>query len=458
MRTSLQNIELVEKYLSGELNAKEKFDFENALQNDTDLQQQLALQKDIMRTVQRVGMKKEILKIARISKLVKLSKWLVGGLIVTAIVIASILLFSNEEKKNNVPQQEKIETPENKSVDVQTTPNSVITKAIATPKKQLPLFIEPSVKGEAPKVSDCFNFNGLKTWMQPDVQTYNVNPQKGATIEGKEGTLIIIPSNAFVNENNEIVNDNAQFELVEALTLEDMVLYNLGTTSNGKLLESGGMLHINATCNNQQVKINPARPLYIEVPTNEVKKDMMVFEGKTQEDGKLNWENLKPLKKYLVQVPLNELDFLPEEFAAKVESFMPYKGRTKASKELVDSLYYSLEQSASESISEPIDAPKNKNAKFATRRDINDTLQTSRLEAKTNSNTSSKESNFCGINPSSIQTIKSKKFNNSCIATREFEDRVAALHQLDSGDAMLKIYVDHLKDDLCVSDSIVATK
>lgn len=455
MRTSLQNIELVEKYLCGELNAQEKFDLEKALLNDTDLQQQLALQKDIMRTVQRIGMKKEIQKVARFNKLVKLSKWLAGGLIATAIIIASILLFSKEEKKNNAPQQEKTETLENKSVEAQTTPNSVIAKAITTPKNVLPLFIEPTVKGEEPKVSDCFNFYGLKTWVQPDVQSYNVNPKEGATIEGKEGTLIIIPSNAFINDNNEIVNDNVQFELVEALTLEDIVLYNSGTTSNGKLLESGGMLHINATCNNQQVKINPARPLYIEVPTNEVKKDMMVFEGKTQENGKLNWENPKSLKKYLVHVPLNDLDFLPDGFAAKVESFMPYKGYTKATKKLVDSLYYNLD---SERYLGKVALLKRQNSGYKSKRD---TLKYGNIQVLTEAEAAlndSKNSTHCGINPSSIQTIKTKEYNNSFVATKEFEDRIAALHKLENGDEMLSIYIEHLKDDLCISDSIVASK
>lgn len=455
MRTSLQNIELVEKYLSGELNAQEKFDFDNSLQNDTDLKQQLALQKDIMRTVQRMGMKKEIQKVARLNKLVKLSKWLAGGLIATAIIIASILLFSKEEKKNNAPQQEKTETLENKNVDAQTTPNSVIAKAITTPKNVLPLFIEPTVKGEVAKVSDCFNFNGLKTWVQPDVQTYNVNPKEGATIEGKEGTLIIIPSNAFINDNNEIVNDNVQFELVEAITLEDMVLYNLGTTSNGKLLESGGMLYVKATCNSQQVKINPARPLYIEVPTNEVKKDMMVFEGKTQEDGKLNWENPKSLKKYLVHVPLNDLDFLPDGFAAKVESFMPYKGYTKATKKLVDSLYYNLDSERYLARDE-----LKKGQKFG-HKSKKDTLKYGNIQVSTEAQAAlndTKNSTHCGINPSSIQTIKTKEYNNSFVATKEFEDRIAALHKLEKGDEMLGIYIEHLKDELCISDSIVASK
>jgi hypothetical protein len=167
MRTSLQNIELVEKYLSGELNAEEKFDFENALQNDADLQQQLTLQKDIMRAVQRAGMKKEIQKVARTNKIVKLSKWIATGIVVAAIVVASLVYFSKEKNKSTPPQKEKIELQENKntSTEIEKIENYVIAKPIVTAKKPLPFFVEPTVKGEEAKISDCFNFNGLKTWV-----------------------------------------------------------------------------------------------------------------------------------------------------------------------------------------------------------------------------------------------------------------------------------------------------
>ncbi len=461
MRPSLQNIEQIDKYLNGKLSAAEKVEFENILSTNPELQEQVELQKDLIRVANRMAVKKQIAKVAKANNGFNFSKWIIGGSILLSVIIAAAIYFNHSNKnKNEPPKKSPIQKVEESETASTLGEENVIAKPIITPKKKLPHFIIPATKTEPEKVSDCFDFNGLKTWVEPDVQTYNIDPAKGAIVEGKEGTLIIIPKNAFINDNNEIVNEPVQFELVEALTLEDMVLYNLGTTSNGTPLESGGMLHIKALCSNKEVKINPAQPLYIEVPTHEVKPNMLVFEGKTQMDGKLNWENPKSLKKYLVRVPLKDLDFLPEGFAAKVKTFMPYENHKKASKELVDSLYYSLanpyhgtDQPASfmgkywVSIWDAIFNPNKKGDTISGySRDMSwrkGFVDTTRVPD-------------CGINPFSIATIKQKTFAKSYIATKEFEERIAALHKLDSGDAMLKIYIDNLNKDLFVADSLVA--
>ena len=268
-----------------------------------------------------------------------------------------------------------------------------------------------------------------------------INTQKGATIEGKEGTLIIVPKNAFVDANNNVLNSVVTLEVVEALTLEDMVLYNLTTTSNGKALESGGMLYIKAVGQNGDVKINPARPLYIEVPTNNKKDDMVVFEGKVQNDGKLNWENPKALKKFLVNIPFKDLDFLPQGFADKVAQYHPNPKR-----EFVDSLYYGL------GIENTIKEHKGYfGSDLSYINKIRSIFHPTTYKADT-----IKPEMSCGINPLSIQALKNSPNNISFCNTQEFADRVKQLHKMSNGEDMFNVYLQNTNKDLCYSDSIVA--
>ncbi|MCX6183293.1 MAG: hypothetical protein NT150_15375 [Bacteroidetes bacterium] len=464
MRPSLENIELIDKYLNGELSGKEKEDFESALNENAELQQQVQIQKDIIQTAKRIGIRKEIKKAAKGNGGFNAGNIAIIAGIIIAISASAYFFYPKEAEKTEAPTKE-ISTITKEEETSEALPEVKKENSTTTANTQQQSFAGTSkniVANTTPKekVNDCYNFNGLNTWVKPDVQIFPMDAAKSTTIEGKEGTLIIVPSNAFVDDNNQVVQGEVVVELVEALNLEDMILYNLGTTSNGTPLESGGMLHIRAVSNNKEVKINPARPLYIEIPTNEIKDGMMAFEGKVQENGKLNWENPKALKKYLVNVPLKDLDFLPEGFTQKVETYVPYKNHKKANKDLVDSLYYSLEQSTRTLV--PL-ALKPRSEKITTsiirnnKGGMDSTYYGSDAIATATAFSNQKKIS-CGINPSSIKTIKTKEFSKSFIATKEFEDRVRALHKLDSGDAMLKIYVDHLNQDLCVSDSLVAEK
>lgn len=72
---------------------------------------------------------------------------------------------------------------------------------------------------------------------------------------GEKGTKISIPHHSFINSKGEIINKNIQFELKECINKVDMVLANLHTVTNGKILESGGMVYLNATQNGEKLSI-----------------------------------------------------------------------------------------------------------------------------------------------------------------------------------------------------------
>jgi hypothetical protein len=108
---------------------------------------------------------------------------------------------------------------------------------------------------------------------------FEFDSKQDKIIEGANGTVIVCPRGCFKNSQGELVEDNVKVELSEALSLDRMLFSNLTTTSNGKPLETDGMIYFNATANGKQLLINPDNPVHIEIPTVARKPGMMVYRG-----------------------------------------------------------------------------------------------------------------------------------------------------------------------------------
>ncbi len=383
MRTPLENIERAEQYLNNEMTAPERQAFETELTTDATLRETLAQVKALRSAVIRKELR------SKIESQAGGNNWGKG----LGLGLFLLLLFGGIAWYFLSP-----------------------TETAVVAEEEAPLSVTDSIE-QAQWAEGKFELGGHKLWAKPDIQRFGFASSEGATIEGKDGILVIVPSNAFVDSSGKVVSGKVEFKLVEALGIEQMVLYRLQTMSNGSILESGGMFYIEAQVDGTPVQINPTRPLYIEIPTLEKKPGMMAFTGKVDAEGKLNWENPRPLKKYLVKMPLGDLDFLPPSFANKVESSMPFLSYKKATGVVTDSLYYALEYSIPSESGNQV---------------------------------------HCGIDPTSVETIKKPTYANTFIATEEFEQRIQALHRANKGEELLQYYVHNLGKDLSISDSLVA--
>jgi hypothetical protein len=173
-------------------------------------------------------------------------------------------------------------------------------------------------------------------------QNFEIDTKGDNVIEGKNGTIVVIPKECFMNSNGETVSGKVKIELAEALSLDQMLFSNLTTTANDKLLETDGMIYINASANGEQLTVDNNNPIYIEIPTTKRKSGMMAYKGVRDENGNMDWTDPKELEKILVTVDLNLLNFLPQGFEAEVIRGLPFKDHQIATKHLLDSLYYSL--------------------------------------------------------------------------------------------------------------------
>lgn len=127
-----------------------------------------------------------------------------------------------------------------------------------------------------------------------EAQIFEVAANQQINILGREGTRITIPKNALCKRNGEAVTGTVRIELKEFYTKSDIVLGNLHTMSDGRLLETGGMIYISATAKGQKLKLRPDAQMEIDFGKGATQPGMGVFLGKEQ-DGQVNWQLQKPL-------------------------------------------------------------------------------------------------------------------------------------------------------------------
>jgi len=295
-------------------------------------------------------------------------------------------------------------------------------------------------------------------------QNFLIDSSQDQVIEGKDGTRIVLPKACFLNDKGEVVQGMVSIELAEALSLEDMLSSNLTTDAAGTLGESAGALYFNASLDGEKLSINPDVPIYIEVPTADKKAGMMAHVGLRDEDGNMSWLNPKPVQSYLVPVDILQLDFYPAGFEDTVASGLPFRGQDTLSKKLTDSLYFSLTDSAwtwmasgftHTLYNEPL---YNSNAKvvdgkYTARsfRYYDDKLQREawRYTIYTESLSAT------GIDPIIIKTIWDDKFQNTLLATREFETRLQSIFK-SCEDEVLELYIKNLGLKLWEIDSMAS--
>lgn len=291
-------------------------------------------------------------------------------------------------------------------------------------------------------------------------QLFEIDASQDNVIEGEDGTILVCPKGCFINSNGSLVTSKIKIELAEALSVENMLLSNLTTTSNGNPLETDGMIYFNVTANGEQLAVNKNIPVHIEIPTSEKKNNMMVYKGIRDEKGNMNWIEPIELPKQLITVDLYELDFIPEGFRNQVKKEIPFKGYKEATSQLVDSLYYlfgfNLNSNNETESRIKIDtiqiSPDIPNEPYYNEK------QEAQVEDKSaiNHTESLKDTGgIMGINPAIIQVIKSDKYQNTLIATKDFEARLKVIFKT-CNDKVLELYINNLNKNLYEIDEMAA--
>lgn len=377
MRNELENIQLIEKYLLGELSNKETVEFEKELMINNELRKSVEKQQLIMKASERKGIKNNIIKGRQRYKRTRLLKSLGLGVLVIGILITVYSLFFNHTANKKL----KIDLPE---------------------------------------------------------QVFTIQNEKDTVIETENGLIIVIPANAFINKEGRTITENIKFNVKEAFNAHDIITSGLTTLSNGELLATGGMFFLEAYYKGEKLELSKGKEVLLDIPNINPNPKMMLFDGEQVEDGTINWVNPRPFDKDLITYDITSLDFYPNGYPEIIgtEYISGDSDTISNSKEVVingknyskkytDSLYYSFSRvfnsnntMYSEDLSDPItcEAPS-------------------------------------GINPAKIKSIWNKKYNNTILATKEFEERLKLIHELKL-DPLLDVYVNNIDKPLWYGDSI----
>lgn len=144
--------------------------------------------------------------------------------------------------------------------------------------------------------------------LRPPTQTFTINGDRDTLLIGKNGTTLAILKNTFVNSQGQTAK-LVNIDLVEVNSITDIIKTNLQTTSGDKILQSGGMFFIDAKENNKSLTIAEGKSIYVEVRANFKDPQMKIFDGRFDENGRINWTQTGNLENNLIPIPLNLVNF-----------------------------------------------------------------------------------------------------------------------------------------------------
>ena len=126
-----------------------------------------------------------------------------------------------------------------------------------------------------------------REYQTPLIEKFDSN--KGIELITQNGNAFRIPPNSFEDKNGNEYSGKVVFQLLEIYSKKDMIEHDLTTSSNGKLLVSGGMFYLSAKTEkgeNLEIKESSSIGLCAKLTSNE--KNYKGFYGVRTEEG-LNW-------------------------------------------------------------------------------------------------------------------------------------------------------------------------
>ncbi|WP_138432417.1 energy transducer TonB [Winogradskyella algicola] len=346
-----KDIDLINAYLNNSLSETERLAFENRLKTDATFYEFFVEHQTILKGIERVELLEEIKTSKNKYLISKWLKYFGGFvLLITITIIAYSLCFSaqsGEQQSNNNTSFEVVkDSVLNETIadsiskcitvkyhkkqifleertkafgGVEIVKDTIIKEVIGSytieefksafpknidfKKENDTIFVNPNLliefekaqqivlkenknneatKAVSKNVESFFN----PTKKEAQIVTFNASEDYKVTL--KEGTEILIPANAFINSKTQKeVTGNVSLEVTEYYKLSDMLLADLSTKSYDQILETGGMLYIEAKKNNSNLKLKQGKELEI-VFNNKGKEDMQLFNG-DKIDGVMNW-------------------------------------------------------------------------------------------------------------------------------------------------------------------------
>ena len=398
MRPELTEIQIIEKFILGQLSPENDKKVKEKIKNDSEFAKKVEKQQLIVEANKNLGLKQTAKKSHSKFKLKKFLK--IGLPTFAAVAVGGYFLATS-------------------------------------------LLGGPSMN-PSENIKYALNENGTEEWADADLyvkpQFFTVNADQDNVVVGEDGTVVAIPGGALLDANGNPVSGKVEIELKEAINPEDIIAGGLSTMSGDDVLETGGMVYFNARKDGESLTIDPEKEIALEIPSDEVKEGMMLYEGKRTENGGLDWQNPVELNRDLTTVDIHSLNFWPKGYEAEVERL----GYLNKSKEWLDSLYYSFALVA------------RRDAVWENDFTIDSLFEKSLWPMGVWECSGCPNRGIQGVDPAKIKSIWNDKFKDTYIATKEFEERLQMIFSVSGGDGtFLDMYLENIDKPLYYTDSII---
>ena len=167
--------------------------------------------------------------------------------------------------------------------------------------------------------------------------TFEIDVTEENQFKLSKGTEVTIPNDAFCHMDGTPISGNeVVMKFKEAFDFQDMVDERLFTQTEDKILETGGMIHIEASQDGKPLKLKDGKEIELIFPLQESKEGMELFLGNEDDNGTI-WEptgqeitsrvdrsNVPPI--FIDLTPILEFDFenLEEAPTLTFSEMMPY--------------------------------------------------------------------------------------------------------------------------------------
>jgi TonB family protein len=130
----------------------------------------------------------------------------------------------------------------------------------------------------------------LKEFDTKPLQEHKITGSCDTTIRLQEGTIIKIPSNAFIIKNTgQKPKGKVRLMVKEYYSLSDILFANLTTTTKTEIVETGGMIYINACAGTDTLALE--KEVEIRFPFKDEIEGMQLFTGQRDTSSIMIWES-----------------------------------------------------------------------------------------------------------------------------------------------------------------------
>lgn len=142
-------------------------------------------------------------------------------------------------------------------------------------------------------------------------QTMTIRTDRDQQITAAAGTLIVIPARSFVFEDGSAPEGAVEITVKEAYAPADWIAHNLATTSDGRLLQTGGMVYIDARSEGKPLALAAGASLTVAMPAKNIDPAMELFYSRQDANGNINWQPVGQSFRQTLQDPDVKLDIDP---------------------------------------------------------------------------------------------------------------------------------------------------